>query len=91
MQPLNNTDWHVLQSVFPCQLEMPLKYNLTIKMKKEEAEQRISSLNRDHLAAFEKITRAIGNNNENDRYFLGMALEVLTKLFSIQHYIFHSG
>ncbi|GBN23044.1 hypothetical protein AVEN_125440-1 [Araneus ventricosus] len=35
MQPLNNTDCHVLQSIFPCQLEMPLKHNLTIKTKKE--------------------------------------------------------
>ncbi|GBM98812.1 hypothetical protein AVEN_46309-1 [Araneus ventricosus] len=35
LQPLNNTNCHVLQSVFPCQLEMPLKYNITIKMKKE--------------------------------------------------------
>ncbi|GBM64244.1 hypothetical protein AVEN_167269-1 [Araneus ventricosus] len=31
---------------------------------REEAEQRISSLNREQLAAFETITRAIGNNNE---------------------------
>ncbi|GBM42457.1 hypothetical protein AVEN_139891-1 [Araneus ventricosus] len=38
---------------------------------REEAEQRISSLNREQLAAFETITRAIGNNNENDRYFFG--------------------
>ncbi|GBM24936.1 hypothetical protein AVEN_23467-1 [Araneus ventricosus] len=35
MQPLNITDCHVLQSVFPCRLEMPLQYNLKIKMKKE--------------------------------------------------------
>ncbi|GBN42705.1 hypothetical protein AVEN_52569-1 [Araneus ventricosus] len=35
---------------------------------REEAEQRIPSLNREQLAAFETITRAIGNNNENDRY-----------------------
>ncbi|GBM01798.1 hypothetical protein AVEN_205463-1 [Araneus ventricosus] len=34
---------------------------------REESEQRISSLNREQLAAFETITRAIRNNNENDR------------------------
>ncbi|GBM26360.1 hypothetical protein AVEN_239359-1 [Araneus ventricosus] len=36
---------------------------------REEAEQRISFLNRKQLTAFETIKRAIGNNNENDRYF----------------------
>ncbi|GBM18561.1 hypothetical protein AVEN_47950-1 [Araneus ventricosus] len=35
---------------------------------REEDQQRISSLSREQLAAFETITRAIGNNNENDRY-----------------------
>ncbi|GBL92126.1 hypothetical protein AVEN_91478-1 [Araneus ventricosus] len=36
---------------------------------REEAEQRISSLNREQLVAFETFTRAIGNNNENDSGF----------------------
>ncbi|GBN27771.1 hypothetical protein AVEN_31077-1 [Araneus ventricosus] len=58
---------------------------------REEAEQRISSLNREQLAAFETITRAIENNNENDRHFWGMALEVLAKLFSIQQYYLSFG
>ncbi|GBO20143.1 hypothetical protein AVEN_35896-1 [Araneus ventricosus] len=58
---------------------------------REEAEQRISSLNREQRAAFETITRAIGNSNENDRYFFWMALEVLAKLFSIEYYFLPFG
>ncbi|GBN05233.1 hypothetical protein AVEN_135337-1 [Araneus ventricosus] len=53
---------------------------------KKEVEQRLSSLNREQLAASETITRAIGYNNENELFFW-MALEVLAKLFSIQHYL----
>ncbi|GBN20109.1 hypothetical protein AVEN_30971-1 [Araneus ventricosus] len=51
---------------------------------REEAEQRISSLNREQLAAFETITRAIRNNNENDRYFFldGLGSSGKTFLYS---------
>ncbi|GBM67960.1 hypothetical protein AVEN_150009-1 [Araneus ventricosus] len=58
---------------------------------REEAEQRISSLNREQLAAFETITRAIGNNNENDRYFFGWPWRFWQNFSLFNIIIFHSG
>ncbi|GBN54340.1 hypothetical protein AVEN_105796-1 [Araneus ventricosus] len=49
---------------------LPVPTGNVIDDEREEYEQRISSLNREQLVSFQSITRAIGNNNENDRYFL---------------------
>ncbi|GBO13311.1 hypothetical protein AVEN_163386-1 [Araneus ventricosus] len=58
---------------------------------REESGQRISSLNREQLAAFETITRAMGNNNENDRYFLGWPWRFWQNFSLFNNIIFHSG
>ncbi|GBN62972.1 hypothetical protein AVEN_210285-1 [Araneus ventricosus] len=74
---LRQTFAFILRFCNPSSIGLPVPTGNAIEVQpynqddeREEAEQRISSLNREQLAVFETITRAIGNNNENDRYFL---------------------